>query len=73
MLERPQSRKQKRRARDARYRRRLREGKIVVSIEVDGSVIDLLVRIHQLLERDSTNAKEIASAIKRTLAASAQL
>ena len=72
MLERPHSRRriEARRQRDARYRQRLRDGKVVASVEIDGEVIGLLLRTGWLLERDAGNSRAIGAAIARMLAVS---
>jgi hypothetical protein len=51
-----------------RYRARLKRCAIIAPVEVDGPIIDLLVRTNWLLDRDATDKLAIADAIKRVLA-----
>jgi hypothetical protein len=62
-----------RRARDQRHRRRLREGRVVVPVEVDERMLTLLVRLHWLRECDAAEREKIAAAINRLLHTSAAI
>jgi len=77
MLERPTSRVRRRqvaRERHARYRARVKAGKMIALVELDGTALDWLVRIHWLTpeEGDRGDARVIGAAIARGLAASAR-
>jgi hypothetical protein len=67
MLERP-AWNQAARERKARYKRRQRAGRIVVPVEIGETVIDGLVAIGWLPERDATNARRIGNAVAEMLA-----
>jgi hypothetical protein len=78
MLERPQPsstrRAQLRRLRDARHRERVKQGKVMAPVEVDGQVVSWLIRIRWLTEAeaDQGDARIIGQAISSGLAASAK-
>jgi hypothetical protein len=69
MLQRPHSpsRAELKAARDQRHRQRLRAGKAVVALEIDGDVLGLLVRLGYLLERDASDREKIGEAAARAL------
>jgi hypothetical protein len=48
MLPHSRSRAELRRARDARYRQRLREGRMSINVEIDALGVDWLVRVHAI-------------------------
>jgi hypothetical protein len=66
------SRKVARRARYQRYRARQRAGVTCVNTEISAAIIDLLVLTRWLAERDVTDAKAIAAAIKLCLEVAAK-
>jgi hypothetical protein len=55
-------------ARQARYRRRQREGTMPVTIEVNAAILDLLIETEWLAEPDVADRRKIANAIERMLA-----
>ena len=63
-----------RRLRDARHRRRLKQGLAVVPVEVSADVVNWLLRIHWLSEdkADSGDARLIGARLAAGLAASAK-
>ena len=70
MLERPHSRHrqaEQRRARDARYRLRLREGKVMPRVEIDEPTLGLLLELGYLLERDAADLAKIGEAAAQAL------
>jgi hypothetical protein len=52
-----------RRTRQARYRGRLRAGRILAPVEVDAAVVDFLVRLHWLREGDAASRAQIGAAV----------
>jgi hypothetical protein len=71
MLQRPPKADRKRSAaarRAKRYRQRLRDGKIVIPIEADEALLDLLVGLNWLQERDASDRAAIKAALKAMLA-----
>jgi hypothetical protein len=60
------------RARQQRHRQLVRDGKILVRIEIDGPKLDLLIKLHWLRERDSDNAGKIGAAIEAMLSEAAR-
>ena len=63
-----------RRERSRRHRQRIKQGKMVVAVELDGQVMDYLVSVHWLTaaEADAGDARVIGQAIARGLEASAK-
>jgi hypothetical protein len=49
--------------RDRRYRRRQRDGVMTVTVEVDGEIINLLVRLHWLVEAETGDRSKIGAAL----------
>jgi hypothetical protein len=73
MLERPHNRRQAtRRARDRRYRERVRSCRAVALVEYDASVLDLLLRTGWASEAELGDARAVGEALGRMLAASAR-
>jgi hypothetical protein len=62
------ARRQARRERKRRYERRQRAGRVVVPVELGETVINGLVAIGWLLEKDSADARRIGAAIAAMLA-----
>jgi hypothetical protein len=56
-----------RQRRNRRYAERRRRGRIVISIEIDESVIDLLIRTEWLNERDADDRGALERALQRML------
>jgi hypothetical protein len=71
MLERPQPSETRRRARHARHRRCLKAGIVVAPVEIDGAVLDMLIRLRWLVERDAADRGKIGEAVARMLRDSA--
>ena len=78
MLERPtkprqrarqQTSAERRRARQRAYRKRLRESRVIVSVEVDAATLDLLLRLGWLRERDAADRQAVGAAIAELLRA----
>jgi hypothetical protein len=72
MLQRPPKADRKRRAASARtrrHRRRLRDGKVNIRIDVDADIVDLLIRTQCLREADAADRAAIGRAIEALLAA----
>lgn len=70
MLERPPRaarRSTARAARNKRYAQRRRSGRLVLAIEIDESVIDLLIRTEWLNERDADDRGALERALQRML------
>jgi hypothetical protein len=59
-------------ARKAGYRRRLRDGCMVVPIEIDGELIDWLIAVRWLEPAKADDRREIGAAIRRMLADAAR-
>jgi len=53
--------------RKARYRARLRNGRRCASVEYGSAVIDLLIRLRWLTDRDATDDAKIGAAITRLI------
>jgi hypothetical protein len=62
------------RTRARRHRERLKAGRMVVPVEVDGQLMDWMVRVRWLSEAEASegDARKIGEAIARGLAASAK-
>ena len=62
-----------RRERDRRHRERVKQGRMVALVELDGTALDWLVRIHWLTEPEANqgDARIIGEAIARGLKVSA--
>jgi hypothetical protein len=75
MLDRPHSRQQieARRARDRRYRQRLRANRIVVQVEIDCAITDMLIKLGWIAEVQLVDKRAIGAAIGSLLAASSKL
>jgi hypothetical protein len=65
-------RRARRAAQARRRRRRQREGKLVAMVELDGTVLDMLVRLHWLAEVDAGDRPAIERAISAMLACAAR-
>jgi hypothetical protein len=74
MLERsPKSTKaEQRRARDRRLRARRKAGRACYLVEIDGAILDLLLRTGWASEAELSDARAVGTAITRLLAASAR-
>jgi hypothetical protein len=73
MLERLPSRRERRRQRKARYRQAQREGRITVSVTLDGLGIEWLIRgACCLAETDAGDRAEIGAAISRMICVSSR-
>jgi hypothetical protein len=59
-------------ARDARRRQRLKSGKACYTIEADGELLDLLVRLHWISEAELLDKRAVERALGEMLAASAR-
>jgi hypothetical protein len=65
---RPGARSRARRAaRDRRHRQRMRDGRTVVGVEIDARVLELLVRLRWLAERDAADRGAVGQAIAAML------
>jgi hypothetical protein len=53
--------------RQQRYRRRLRDGVMPITVEVDAAIVDLLVETRWLGERDCGDRAKIAAALNEML------
>jgi hypothetical protein len=76
MLHRPPSaaaaRARERRARQARYRARLRNGRMAVPVEVDAAILDLLVRTRWLDPASVDDRRAIGRALAAMVADAAK-
>jgi hypothetical protein len=70
--DRQRRRQDARRARDRRHRARLRAGKACYSIEVNGAVFNMLVRLHWIDERQLADKTAVAAALATMLRTSAE-
>jgi hypothetical protein len=68
----PDHQRQRATARKRRYRHRLRAGISVYAVEVDGSVLDMLVRLHWLRDSEAADPKEVSRALTALLADAAK-
>jgi hypothetical protein len=59
-------------ARQARWRRRARNGTMPVTVEVDARIIGLLVETKWMSEQEAADRQKIAAAIERMLADAAR-
>jgi hypothetical protein len=72
LAERPSAPGRSAAARQARYRRRQRAGRLALTIEIDAELLDWLVRLHWLPAREVHSRREIVAAVEAMLAASAR-
>ena len=56
-----------RRARDARHRARRKACKACYSVEIDGSVFDMMIKLGWLAEREATDKRAVEAAISAML------
>jgi hypothetical protein len=67
MLHRPPSRRSTPAVRKARYRKRLRGGRVCVMVEIDCDLVDWLTRMRWLDHRNADDRAAIGAAIERLL------
>jgi hypothetical protein len=67
MLERPPGRRDRRREQQRRHRARLRHGRRVYPIELDGQILDMLVRLQWLPDSAAGDDREVARAVRALL------
>jgi hypothetical protein len=58
--------------RHKRFRRRRKAGVACTTVEYDGPVLDLLIRLHWLLEGEAADRDAVGSAITRMIADAAR-
>jgi hypothetical protein len=56
------------RERVRQHRERQRNGVVVAPVHVDENTINVLIRLHWLSERDSTNTRKVAAAVSAMIA-----
>ncbi len=67
----PQRPRRPARERKRRYRQRQAAGRMAVTVEIDGAVLDLLIACEWIGEREAADRRQVGEAVGRLLAASA--